>query len=190
MLAARQARPGVDRTVVLWQPSDQRLPRRFPRLFLEELRQGRFPEELRRFLPVPGGAEKKEHEKKDKKKEKKRKQKTAEAGDRETIPDRNPDEPPEDPEGPPKGGLEPGSCGVECVVTTATQQQHPAAQTAVQQAHRQANTLAPRAGGCMLSNRGGEVRFLKSASVLGFAEPPVTPRPPRFRAPEPLRKPP
>ena len=40
----------------------------------------------------------------------------------------------------------------------------------------------------MLSNRGGEVRFLKSVSVLGFPEPPVTPRPPRFRAPEPLRK--
>ena len=38
----------------------------------------------------------------------------------------------------------------------------------------------------MLSNRGGEVRFLKSASVLGFPDPRLPPRPPRFRAPEPL----
>ena len=66
---------------------------------------GPLPGEASPFPPVPAGAEKKEREKKDKKKDKKKKQKTAEAGDRETIPDRNPDEPPEDPEGPPGGAI-------------------------------------------------------------------------------------
>ena len=37
--------------------------------------------------------------------------------------------------------------------------------------------VALRAGGCMLSNRGGEVRFLKSASVLGFPDPRLPPAP-------------
>ena len=51
--------------------------------------------------------------------------------------------------------------------------------------HGATSTTIRTGGGCVLP-----VSFLLSASVLGFPEPSVAPRPPRFRAPERLWTPP